>query len=384
MSRLGEHPHIVGVLESGEDRGRPYIVSEHMPGGDVASLLEAAEERRLELDRALAIATDVTRALEHAHARGIVHRDLKPANVWLGEDGRARLGDFGLALTQAGGSRAGEDGTLVGTVAYLPPEQALGRAAGARVGPLLARRAPLRDAHRAAAVPGGRRGGDHQPASELRSGASLQAPFRRAAGRRRSRAGAARQATRGAATPAPRSRGASSRPPRRRRLPRSNPVRKRRKRTRSTASPAGSSSAVRRELGELREAVDEARSGRGGARPPGGRTRDRQDADGRGARHLRPGQGHARALGPLPRGRGGTGLLALGRGDPLVRPRLRSGRPRLGAGLGGGRDRADRPRAARAPRLGAGGGRSVRRGGAFPALRLRRPRSSQRRRARDR
>ena len=132
VSRLGEHPHIVGVLESGEDRGRPYIVSEHMPGGDVASLLEAAEERRLEIDRALAIAADVCRALEHAHSRKTVHRDLKPANVWLGEDGRARLGDFGLALTQAGDSRGGEDGSLVGTVAYLPPEQALGRAAGPR------------------------------------------------------------------------------------------------------------------------------------------------------------------------------------------------------------------------------------------------------------
>jgi class 3 adenylate cyclase/tetratricopeptide (TPR) repeat protein len=132
VEKLGDHPHIVGVLESGEDGGRPYIVSEHMPGGDVGSLLEAAEGRRLELDRALAIAGDVCRALEHAHGCGIVHRDLKPANIWLGEDGRARLGDFGLALTQGGDSRAGEEGGLVGTVAYLPPEQALGRPAGAR------------------------------------------------------------------------------------------------------------------------------------------------------------------------------------------------------------------------------------------------------------
>jgi eukaryotic-like serine/threonine-protein kinase len=132
VAKLGDHPHIVGVLESGEDGGRPYIVSEHMPGGDVASLLETAEGRGLELGRALAIAADVCRALEHAHGCGIVHRDLKPANVWLGEDGRARLGDFGLALTEAGGSRSDEAGSLVGTVAYLPPEQALGRGAGAR------------------------------------------------------------------------------------------------------------------------------------------------------------------------------------------------------------------------------------------------------------
>jgi class 3 adenylate cyclase len=128
MERLGQHPHVVPVFETGEDGGRPFIVSAYMAGGDVQRLLASAEGGRLAVERALAIGIDVCRALEHAHGCGIVHRDLKPANVWLDGDGTARLGDFGLAAT--GPARGG--GVLVGTVAYLPPEQALGRPAEPR------------------------------------------------------------------------------------------------------------------------------------------------------------------------------------------------------------------------------------------------------------
>ena len=131
MGKLGDHPNIVSVYDTGEEDGKPYIVSRYLPGGDVERLLASTDDRRLEIDRALAIASDVTRALEHAHARGIVHRDLKPANVWLDEDGSARLGDFGLAATGRR-SREAVEGMVVGTVAYLPPEQALGRASDPR------------------------------------------------------------------------------------------------------------------------------------------------------------------------------------------------------------------------------------------------------------
>jgi class 3 adenylate cyclase len=129
MERLGRHPRIVTVIGAGEHEGAPYLVSEYVPGGDVGNRLADAPRGRFEWRQALEIAADICRALEHAHGHGIVHRDLKPANVWFGEDGRARLGDFGLAATER---RSREATELIGTVAYLPPEQALGRAVDGR------------------------------------------------------------------------------------------------------------------------------------------------------------------------------------------------------------------------------------------------------------
>src|SRR4051794_3700315 len=125
MRKLGDNPHVVTVLDTGEDDGNPFIVSRYMPGGDVEGLVAAAGGR-LEVSRAVEIASDVSQALEHAHARSIVHRDLKPANVWIDDDGRARLGDFGLATTE-GRSRV-SGGQRVGRVAFLPPDQAVGDA----------------------------------------------------------------------------------------------------------------------------------------------------------------------------------------------------------------------------------------------------------------
>lgn len=131
MGRLGDHPHIVTVYDIGEEGDQPYIVSQYMAGGDVEGVLQQAENHRLPLEQSLRIADQVCQALEHAHARGIIHRDLKPGNVWLTQDGTAKLGDFGLAVA-LDRSRLTVEGMMVGTVAYMPPEQALGREADAR------------------------------------------------------------------------------------------------------------------------------------------------------------------------------------------------------------------------------------------------------------
>lgn len=131
MGRLGDHPHVVTVYDIGEDQGQLYVVSQFMAGGDLDDLVGAAEGHRLPVDRAVDIAGQVCHALEHAHAHGVVHRDVKPKNVWLTKDGTAKLGDFGLAMA-LDRSRITLEGMMVGTVAYMPPEQSLGRPADAR------------------------------------------------------------------------------------------------------------------------------------------------------------------------------------------------------------------------------------------------------------
>ena len=96
-----------------------------MPGGDVGSLISAAEDHRLPLEQAIDLATQVCLGLEFAHSKDIVHRDLKPGNVWLTADGTARIGDFGLAVA-IDRSRLTQEGMMVVTVSYMPPEQAMG------------------------------------------------------------------------------------------------------------------------------------------------------------------------------------------------------------------------------------------------------------------
>ncbi len=129
MALLGDHPHIVTIHDIGDEDGRPFIVSQFMSGGSVEDLLARTEGRRLPIPEALRVSGEIAAALEHAHARGVIHRDIKPANVWLTEDGSARLGDFGLAVN-VDHSRITSEGMMVGTVAYMAPEQALGGEVG--------------------------------------------------------------------------------------------------------------------------------------------------------------------------------------------------------------------------------------------------------------
>jgi eukaryotic-like serine/threonine-protein kinase len=118
------HPHVVGVIDAGEDEGRPYIVFEYVEG-------ETLKERirrlgRLPISEAVAYAIEIARALGAAHARHIVHRDVKPQNVLIDEEGSAKVTDFGIARTlDEEGLTA--DGRVLGTTDYVSPEQALGQ-----------------------------------------------------------------------------------------------------------------------------------------------------------------------------------------------------------------------------------------------------------------
>jgi tetratricopeptide (TPR) repeat protein len=125
MGKLGDHPNIVGIFDMGEENGQPYVVLPLMPGGDVEGLIEKTPERRLPIERVIDLGKSVCRGLEYAHGKGIIHRDLKPGNVWLSADGQARIGDFGLALAVEL-SRLTQEGMMVGTYYYMPPEQAMG------------------------------------------------------------------------------------------------------------------------------------------------------------------------------------------------------------------------------------------------------------------
>jgi eukaryotic-like serine/threonine-protein kinase len=118
------HPHIVGVIDYGEDDGRPYIVFEYVEGETLKERIRRMGP--LPTTEAVAYAIEIGRALGTAHARHIVHRDVKPQNVLIDEEGSAKVTDFGIARTlDEEGLTA--DGRVLGTTDYVSPEQALGR-----------------------------------------------------------------------------------------------------------------------------------------------------------------------------------------------------------------------------------------------------------------
>jgi eukaryotic-like serine/threonine-protein kinase len=114
------HPNVVSVYDVGEaEDGRPFIVMEHVPGTTLAELGQIAPERAVELT------IQACHGLAHAHAAGLVHRDVKPQNLLLREDGTVKVADFGIARA-AETTALTQVGTVLGTAAYLSPEQALG------------------------------------------------------------------------------------------------------------------------------------------------------------------------------------------------------------------------------------------------------------------
>src|SRR5438105_3404757 len=117
------HPNVTQLYDYGESDGRPFMVLEYVPGGTLEDRLRSGA---LTDDETRRIAADVAAGLAHAHARGVIHRDLKPSNVLFDEEGRAKLADFGIASLAFGESTLTEAGTVLGTAAYISPEQAAG------------------------------------------------------------------------------------------------------------------------------------------------------------------------------------------------------------------------------------------------------------------
>ncbi len=120
-----DHPHIVRVFAFGEYNGHPYLAMEYLPRGTLAeSIKKNGPFEALEATRLLA---KLAEAVAHAHSHGVVHRDIKPLNVLLTADAEPRLADFGLAKSGRADQHLSVTGQVLGTPAYMAPEQAAGR-----------------------------------------------------------------------------------------------------------------------------------------------------------------------------------------------------------------------------------------------------------------
>lgn len=119
-----QHPNIVSVYDSDRHGDMAFLVMEFIQGEDLKHHLDAG--RRYSLEESLGIVRDLLSALDYAHRQSIVHRDVKPANLLIEADGRVKLTDFGVARIQDSGEATRTQGTMVGTLKYMSPEQVQG------------------------------------------------------------------------------------------------------------------------------------------------------------------------------------------------------------------------------------------------------------------
>jgi eukaryotic-like serine/threonine-protein kinase len=126
VASLG-HPNVCRLFDYGStDEGRPYMVLEYLPGGTLEERLRPGEP--VADEETARLAREIAAGLAHAHSRRVVHRDLKPSNVLFDAEGTAKIADFGIARVGGAGTLT-ETGTLLGTAAYISPEQAAGEPA---------------------------------------------------------------------------------------------------------------------------------------------------------------------------------------------------------------------------------------------------------------
>src|SRR5258706_1767541 len=124
------HPAVVGILDDGvDDDGNVFLVMDLLLGQSLHARTTSARGGVLDESEVLSIADSVLDVLAAAHAQGVIHRDLKPDNIFMTTDGAIRVLDFGIArlIERPNGDHATQTGLLIGTPAYMPPEQARGR-----------------------------------------------------------------------------------------------------------------------------------------------------------------------------------------------------------------------------------------------------------------
>ncbi|HSV47030.1 MAG TPA: serine/threonine-protein kinase, partial [Ramlibacter sp.] len=120
-----QHPNIVSVYDSDRDGDIAFLVMEFIQGDDLKHHLDRGN--RYSLEQSLKMIRDLLSALDYAHKQGIVHRDIKPANLLIEPGGRVKLTDFGVARIQDSGEATRTQGSMVGTLKYMSPEQVQGQ-----------------------------------------------------------------------------------------------------------------------------------------------------------------------------------------------------------------------------------------------------------------